>query len=266
MVTVEEFNIMVEELLYSETVSYEMLCKIIEKNLRGRVKAWCAADIDLRGRKCEDDIMQDVHVRLMKNTITHFLLKDGVGEYNNDPKGFNSWIITVAENIKKDYAKNIRNRNFRNRDIDDPETISIGKEDDFTQLYREERLKQAFEVVLSSDISIYKILSWLGLAVFILGYDMTKIESTHLLTEKFDKKTLFEMYDSINATSRKIEWLKLSVCQSKKIETALEQPWDEKRVYGAVEYKEFFMKKGGEYSISDWVNKINKMIRGKLDE
>lgn len=266
MVTVEEFNIMVEELLFNETVSYDMLCKIAEKVLRPKVVNWCLADVDLNGRNCEDDIMQDIHVRLMKTTITHFLLKDGVEEYNNNPRGFNGWIITVAENIKKDHANRLRRRNFNTTGMDDPEAEGLSTEDSHYKIECVEKLKEAFNLVLNSNLSIYKVLSWFGQAVFILGYDITKIQSTHLLVSSFEKKTLFEMHDRINETAKKVVWLKMSAEQNKKIMSALEKPWDEYKVYGAVEYKEFFMKKGGNDSISDWINKINKIIRGKLDE
>lgn len=53
---------------------------------------------DLRGRGMEDEIMQDVFVRLLKITVTHFLSqKDINGESNIHPDKFQAWITTVAK-------------------------------------------------------------------------------------------------------------------------------------------------------------------------
>ena len=39
--TKDEFDIMVNELLYKNPVSFDMLCQIAEKTLRSRVTQWC---------------------------------------------------------------------------------------------------------------------------------------------------------------------------------------------------------------------------------
>ncbi|MBQ9914678.1 MAG: hypothetical protein IJO50_00900, partial [Clostridia bacterium] len=118
--TTEEFDLMVEELLYCEPISFRMLCNIADKTLRNKVKHWCLLDDALRSRGYEDDIMQEICIRLMKTTVTYFLLKDGAdGPVNYDPKGFKYWLTTVGENIKRDFANKIRKIDFNTDDKDD---------------------------------------------------------------------------------------------------------------------------------------------------
>ena len=72
--TRNEFDTMVNELLYSTPASFDMLCSIAEKTLRPSVINWCKNEDCLRGKGYEDDIMQEIHLRLMKTTVDYFLI------------------------------------------------------------------------------------------------------------------------------------------------------------------------------------------------
>lgn len=266
----EEFEIMVEELLYRDPISFDMLCHIANETLRNKVKYWCQTDETLRGRGYEDDIMQEIQIRLMKTTIGYFLLKDGVeGSVNNDPKGFTSWIITVADNLKRDFANKVRSIDFKTDNIDDSKLEPTSIQDDLEE-ERRQRLKQAFIIVLSADVNVYKVLTWIAQFIFVIDCDVTKIQSNEKIIEMFEQKTLFEMYDMLCALSKHIEWIEISPEQNKKIISDLNKPWDAEHVYGEIVYKEFFMKvngkKSGKKSISDWMNRMNNMLRKKTGE
>lgn len=267
--TKEEFDIMIDELLYREPVSFDMLCHIAEKTLRPTVRMWCNEEPCLRGRECEHDIMQEIHLRLMKVVVSRFLLRNGVdAPVNYDPEGFKSWLFTVAKNLKKDFANNVRNDDFKTVDIDTKLSLSAEVEDDaYDSEERQAELKDALHVVLSADVSIYKVLTWIAQFLFIIDYDITKIKSNEVLIKLFEEKTLFEMFDTILILAERIPWLELSASQKEKINKALHKPWNETLVYGDVKYSEFFMKvkgeKSGKKSISDWVNRMNNIIRRK---
>ena len=261
---------MVEELLYKEPISFDMLCHIADKTLKSKVSYWCRAEDCLRGRGYEGDIMQEIHIRLMKTTIDFFLLKDGIdGPVNNDPKGFSSWIITVADNLKRDFVNKIRKQDFRTENIDISKLEPQMMPDDWDE-EREQRLKQAFAIVLSADVSVYKILTWIAQFIFVILCDITKIQSNKKIIEVFEKKTLFEMYDMLCALSKHIDWIEISKEQDEKIMRDLNKEWDDSRVFGEIEYREFFMKvngkKSGKKSISDWMNRMNNMLRKKSGE
>ena len=269
--TRDEFNVMVNELLYKDPISFDMLCQIAEKTLRPSVVNWCKTEDCLRGRGYEDDIMQEIHLRLMKTTVDYFLLRDDIeGPYNDNPEGFEDWIFFVAKNIKRDFANKIRNRDFTTDDIDDPaigEIPSSDYEDDTEE--NVDRLKQASSIVLSSDVGIYKVLTWLAQFIFILECDVSKIKSNELIITAFENKTLYDMYDMILTASNKIPWIVITREQNEKILEALRKRRNGNVSYGETKYKDFFMKHNGEVSgkksISDWMNRMNDMIKRRVE-
>lgn len=261
----EEFNEMVDQLLNDNEVKFDALCSIAERTLRSTVVHWCVNDPYLCGKQLEDDIMQEIYIRLIKTCKSSFLLRNGVdGEINNDPEGFKSWLFKVAINIKRDFASSTRNLNFKEREFADGEEEKIS--DDTLELSenseeRNELLKAAFGIVLNSDSQIYKILTWIAQCLFILKFDITKIQSNGMIVEQFEDKTLREMYQLILDASKTIPWVVISTKQCDKIEAQLSDLWIDGRMYGQVKYSEFFMKKGGKATISDWVNRMNNMIK-----
>jgi len=269
--TRDEFDVMVNELLYKDPISFDMLCQIAEKTLRPSVVNWCKTEDCLRGRGYEDDIMQEIHLRLMKTTVDYFLLRDDIeGPYNDNPEGFEDWIFFVAKNIKRDFANKIRNRDFTTDDIDDPaigEIPSSDYEDDTEE--NVDRLKQAFSIVISSDVGIYKVLTWLAQFIFILEYDISKIKSNELIIAAFENKNLYDMYDMILTASNKIPWIVITREQNEKILEALRKKRTGNVSYGETKYKDFFMKHNGEVSgkksISDWMNRMNDMIKRRVE-
>lgn len=267
--TREEFYIMVDQLLNQDPISFNMLCEIAEKTLRPSVIKWCNDDEYLNGRGYEDDIMQEIHLRLIQKTISYFLLRDGItGAYNDDPEGFEDWIFRVADNHKRDFAKKVRKRDFKIRDLDDPTVIALPVDDHDDSAERIDELKEAFSIVISSDVGIYKVLTWLAQFVLILNFDVTKIKSNEMIISEFKNKSLYEMYDMILAASKKIPWLAVTSAQNEKIMAALRKKRKNGVLYGETKYEDFFMKHNGEVSgkksISDWMNRMNDMIKKKV--
>lgn len=261
----EEFNIMLEELLHAQPASFTMLCSIAEKTLRPSVRRWCAADADLAGQEFEDDIMNEIHIRLIKTCVSSFLLRQGVdAPVNADPVGFKNWMFKVALNIKRDFSNQVRKVTMHTRPVGEEEDLPAPAEaDPQTQLTdaHEERLCRAFAIVLGADVQVYKVLTWMAQCLFILEQDITRIRSNELLLETFQRKTLFEMHEALLQAADQISWLQISEAQNQRLLKALNTPYDDVRVFGAVQYSEFFMKKGGKATISDWVNRMNSMIK-----
>lgn len=257
---------MVNELLYNKTVCFDMLCQIAEKTLKPSVVYWCNTEICLRGRKYENDIMQEIYLRLIKTTVDYFLLRNGT--INDDPEGFEDWMFRVAENLKRDFIKKVRNDDFKTEKI---EVLDYKKDymesNDDSEEYTE-KLINAVSIVLSADVSVYKVLTWFAQFIFIMDSNVTKIESTELIIKMFENKTLYEMYDMLLIASKRIPWIIITEQQNKKILTALRKNCDETVTYGETKYKSFFMKHNGEAvgkkSVSDWVNRMNSMIKRKI--
>ncbi len=271
--TQEEFDTMVDELLYREPISFDMLCRIAMKTLRPKVEKWCKNEPCLKGRGYEEDILQNICLRLMKKSITSFFLNKGVdGVSKKTPSEFAAWMHTLAKNYTRTFAANIRNRAFKSANVEILDFVGE-KADIYSVEDREERiekLKKAFAIVMSSDVGVYKTLTWLAQFVFILEYNITKIESNEKILEEFAYLTLGEMYNKILSAARTIPWLEITDAQHNDIVSALNEPWDDERVYGEVEYHEFFMKQNGvvsgKKSASDWVYRLNEIIKRRSGE
>ncbi len=261
----EEFDIMVDELLFQEIPSFDMLCSIVNKVFSSKVRYWCATEDCLKNRRLEEDLMQRIQMKFILVTITGFLKREDLnGEINRDPDGFFSWMKTVANNTKRDFCNEIRNYDFNTSELDD----SIKDEctdSEITQKERIERLKEAVDIVFSSNINVYKTLTWMAQMIFIIGYGVSKKKSNIMILEAFENKTLFDMYKMIKLSSKYIPWLVIDGEKDVRIYKQLNKSWNENLVYGEVTYSTFFMKKGGVNTISDWVNRVNNMIRRAME-
>lgn len=267
--TITEFETMVNELLYCEPISFDMLCEIAEKTLKPTVAYWCNSEKCLQGRNFEDDIMQEINLRLMKTTVGYFLLRDNIeGPFNNNPEGFEDWMFKIASNIKRDFANKVRNYDFNTVDIEGNRELGVPF-DEYDVDEKVDRLKESFKIVLSSNVGIYKVLTWLAQSVFIIGYNVTKIKSNDMIINAFENKTLYEMYDMILYASKSIPWIVINEQQNQKILSALGRKRHGDISFGETKYCEFFMKHNGEISgkksISDWMNRMNKIIRRTIE-
>ena len=264
--TDQEYETMIAELTDTTSSSFDMLCAIAQKTLKTKITHWCVADSRLRGRGMEEDIMNDVLIRLIKTTLTHFLIrKDRNGEVNRNPDEFRKWMLTVAWNIKCDAADDLGKQKEQTRGFAEGEEERIPDPSycDDALTYQRERVAAAFTIVLDSDVCVYKILTWLAQSLFIIEYDITKKQSNDVIISEFSEKTLFEMRDILFGCAEKIEWITITLEQRDRIERALNAESRGKRI-GEFQYKEIFMKKGGKASISDWVNRMNGLIERQM--
>ena len=264
--TVDEFHTMVQEVLYTSPSRFDMLCEMAQRTLQPMVISWCRKDSTLRGRDYESDVMQGILLHLMKKVVHGFLLNDRIeGAYNDDPEGFEHWMVLVAHNYQRDFANRVRRVDFRTED-DETALDTVGvSDDDWTE--RQERqtlLRAAFDTVLAADMRVYKVLTWWAQILFICDEGLRHHEANQSIVEEFENKTLYEMYDYVLAASRRFSWMTPSLEQHRRVMAALQQPWDEEHTYGETPYHAFFMKYRGEYSgnksVSDWVNRVNDYV------
>jgi len=251
--TNEEFDIMVQQLLYQEPASFDMLCAIAQRTLESSVRRWCRQNPYLHGLGFDEDILQEIYMRLIKTTVSSFLLRQGVdGPVNRDPAGFRSWMFRVAKNLTIDFAAHIRSISRR---------VEVDPEEDPSEKPVDELLAAAVSVVLETNSGIYKTLTWLAQCVLIVCRGLTRIQANSLLVEQFSKRELQALWQLVLAGSEQIPWLHITDAQRQRIEQALAQPCDGQRTYAQMPFEAFFMKKGGKASISDWVNRTDSIIK-----
>lgn len=254
----EEFDKMFQEIVGSEYICYDTLLYVSQRMLSASVRRWCYNDPALRGRQYEDDIMQEIQIRLIKNSVTGFFLRNY--EPNYDPEGFKNWIFTVAINVKNDFAKKVRRIQF----------IEVKESDCGGEEYREEellgseesfeRLNNAFKIVMESDSKIYKVLTWVAQLIIIVNSDVTKIESNDILIKQFDSMTLDSMLELIVEQATAVPWLRLEEEMISYVRSRLDEKSPDGRRMGDKLYSDFYMKKGAKASISDWVNRMNNYV------
>ena len=151
-------------------VAYKVLGKYIE-NL-------CKNDMYLgKDGKHADDIMSEIQIRLIKKSVSGFFMRDGVPNYSREE--FIKWLFTVAKNVKRDYAERVRREEFKKNKLLQQETenkITVSN-----SAY--DRLRSAFEAVVTSDSKVYKVLTWLTVMIIIGRQNVSKIEATDTLVK-----------------------------------------------------------------------------------
>lgn len=269
-ITREEYELIKHEITGNERSSFNTLVLVTERIVRPKVNSWCARDTRLCRRSYEDDIMQEIHLRLMMKVVTFFMKRDEDEiNFKYGPNGFQGWIILVAHNATRDFANKIGKQDGFETELDPGFT---GVSYDFGSYEIDEYraiLQDAVSIALNSKQGIHKILSWLALAVYMLDYDIKKKNSNELIIANFENKSLFEMYEIILAVTDKIPWLVITDSQKQKLNAALNEVRTDGIVCGNILYKDFFMKKNGvadgKKSISDWVYRMNNLIVGNLN-
>lgn len=262
--TVEEFDQMVRELTEYDPPSFRTLINIAEKTLRPSIVKWCREDKRLSGRQFEDDIMQETLIRLVQKCITGFFYR--TDDINYNPDGFRNWMFEVAHNIKRDFAKRQSKLDLRERGFEDGEEENVPAEDESEAEAVRERLAEAFELILDSDIKIYKILTWLAQCVFVIEYGMPRKDSNAMLADQFADKTLYELCDTVYSFAERIPWMNFTPTHKKKIADALAEEFKNGKTYGQSRYRDFFMKKDGKATISDWINRMNGYIKRNSEQ
>ena len=85
----------------------------------------------------------------------------------------------------------------------------------------------------------------------------------------FEDKRLQEMYEMLLTAAKRIPWLEINQAQNEKILQALRKKRAGDVSYGETRYCDFFMKSNGKpsgkKSISDWVNRMNGLIKRELN-
>ena len=133
----------------------------------------------------EDDVMQDVFLKLMKNTVTRFLLGDPEKGVNYAPEGFEDRMFTVSHNTVRDWTAEVRRIENKNKPVEDGELESIPDTPARDDAEETSILSEAFAIVLDADVSVYKTLTWLAQSVFMLSVDLRRVDAGKTIVELF---------------------------------------------------------------------------------
>lgn len=267
-----------ENKLYSDLVAdvcardypqYDNLVIFVHNFLIGTVKKWCNSSSFLSGASHDEDVMQEIQIKIIKNCESKFF-KPVDGKTDKTCEEFKAWCYVLAKRCfisyysKQKKYRDDENNFLENADRSDGEIIvePFPHETHENRENARERIRESFTAVLDLKSSPHIVLTWLSVSLFMVRCDLSKIESTHLLAEKFSEITLFEMFNIVVNLSSECDWLNLDDEQFDRQRGKLEVIHKETGIKtGDMKYSDFYMTKGPEMSISDWINKINKQIK-----
>lgn len=260
------FNALVCDICEKEYPEYDNLVIFVHNLLNPLVKRWCYNDLFLRGGLHAEDVMQEIQIRVIKKCENYFF-KAINGKTDKTCEEFKAWCIKVAKNYFITYCVKQKNRKEVELDLSINEAEQVSTEDSvFVKQERtEERrkeLQRCFEVVLDLKSKPHIVLTWLSVSLFMIEYDVNKIESTHFLVEEFSDLTLSEMFDIVIVLAEKNQWLQFELKQIENQRQKLEVIDNNTgKKIGDMKYSDFYMNKGPEMSVSDWINRVNSQIR-----
>lgn len=260
-----------EKQLYADLVNdicgidypkYDNLVIFVQDFLHNKVKSWCYNDSVLRGGLHDEDVMQEIQIRIIKKCENYFF-KPVDGKTDKTCEEFKAWCYRVAKNYFLTYC--VRQKNKKEVELKLSLKIDNGVETSNTDDNRQD-IKKCFAIVMDLKSKPHIVLTWLSVSLLMVYADLSKIEATHVLAEKFSEMTLYEMFYIVVKIASRYNWLDINEehwdKQMKKLENIDD---DTGKKIGEMRYEEFYMNKGPEKSISDWINRVNAQIKKKMD-
>lgn len=95
--------------------------------------------------------------------------------------------------------------------------------------------------------------------IFIATENIGRIQANKILFDRFTQMTLDEMYDFVEKKLIKMMIIPPDSDIMKSLKNKLDDKKNGQRT-GNMKYGDFYMKKGGISSISDWINRMNNYI------
>ena len=264
--TVEEFNKMIDELFGGDEPRYDTLAIIAKKTVYNYLKRKCQPFDELKSSDAHDDIFDNVFIKLRSYGVKSYFFRYSTdGSIHDGPEGFQKYLYVVASNAFNDYVKQNLGKTTGGGDddlIDLPAPSTTGAVID--KIAATEVLAGAFDIVIESGISVYKILTWLAHGI-IMCEGFNSMEAKRVLIDMFSEKSLDDMFFEIINVAEKKSWMEFSAYQKKKIENALDVIGRNKVRVGNIKYKDLYMAKGPQASVSDWINKTNSYVKGQMN-
>ena len=261
--TNEEYRIMIFELTEKEPMSFDMMCQIAQRTMMPLIKKWCKTSEDLRNRQLEDDIMQEIHVRLIKTCVTRFLRRKDKDKINDNPDEFFAWMITVGKNILRDTANEQRRHDFRNTVLRD----TIPTKDEFKNIENdsEERFAEAFHIALGAPRRPHIVLTWVMQSALEIYYDVNKITATQIIADSVGDMTLSALWEKAQDLLRDFPLLRITQEELDGFGSKLDAVNNENVKVGDTVYRDYYGNRGGKAAISDWIYRMNQWLSTQID-
>ena len=268
---VSAFSKLTEKLENTHILDYEILFLIAESFVKPYVFRLCDRYPVLKEQSLQEDVYHDVLLCLIKYSVDKFFYKNEA--INTDPDGYLKWIYTVSRNAVINTARkqNYRSINEYSLNTDENEIQIADPDDVISGRESAERLRECFRCAVFSDSAIYMILVWLLRALLLSGAfpvlndeDADRSKINGYIAENYSDDLLDAIYAGILIASKSLSWMDFNSSARSVMSDRLSAQF-EGGTFGEAKLKRFYMKKGGPASISDWVNRMNGRILGKVN-
>ena len=262
--TDEEFELMLYELTELKPAKYDMMCLIARKVLEPKVKGWCYKYSSLRGRQYEDDVMQEICIRLIKICVTKFFIREEKPDFiNRDPVEFCAWITAVGRHLTHDFAIKQYKYDIHTQELTDM-VFEAPLYDDIAE-ERQEKLNQAFNIALSAKKKPHIKLTWLIQGSLMIYYSLSKIDATEVMDEMLSDESLNRIWEMVQALTQRISWIYLSQDDTDNFSNELDKQLSDENTIGNTRYNYYYGNRGGKGAISDWAYRMNSYIKSRMN-
>ena len=264
---------MIREITCKEGASYDAMLRISESFLKPYISKLTSHYPIFNNLDMTDDIYHDVILCLIKTSVDGFLYKDGT--LNDDADGYLRWIYTVAKHVVQNNARKLTLKygvEQSSTDSDGDQIEIADSTDYYNTIEAEETLRSCFNAALNSDSSVYILFAWILRAIILSQTDQninntnesSERKACELVVTNFGELTLSVIYAAISVYCDKVSWMNISREANEKILNDLLSEKDGILI-GDMKLSDFFMKKGGNATVSDWINRMNARIRRNIE-
>ena len=248
------------------------LYPLLRKTVYRSVCAQCRTASCLRGKGLEEDILHDVWIRVWNHAYRVLFAESGV---NDDPKAFAAWLATVTNNRVRDYIRRVSREEARlaieredgERDEEESaiERVAAPVADRDAQDGAEELLERVVGYVMEHVTSAHVNLAWLAFTAAVVADGEERSRAAKNVVNRYADTKLNEMFRDVLKRAAAVPWLRDAVAPGGKLRSGIGEKMA-KQGSGDKEFSAFFMSKGGEASVSDWVNRVNSRIRKEMQK
>jgi hypothetical protein len=284
MATYEELFAAIKVELQQSPEDFTSLYYFVDKKFRRSANNWAYGMQQKVGGGLGEDLFNTIFLKFCKTTKRNFFCKDETPfDTTKTLKDFHSWTKKVAENVKnsfvEDYGfwKNLISDNplgFSENPLEGEDEGSFHEAadttDDFSDFiekdYFKMNLSKAVRIVFDLKTEPHMVLAWLASAVAMVEGSYYRHEIGKVVDVFFKEKTLYEMFDFLIPCLKQFSWFEFSNEEIIEQRARLDEIHPEAhKMIGEMRFCDFYQKKGGRATISEWFTRTNSQIIKKLD-